>query len=506
MWRRALALRTAQGAGACYDSPVAPTATARVERVETDAPLVRAIGLRDATFLVITNVIGSAIFLTPGTMAATLPSEPLLLLAWIAGGAIALCGGLTYAEMGAMFPRSGGLYVFLEEAYGSLVAFLFGWAGLLVILTGSIATVAVGFAKYFSYFVPALGTEQILLTIPTPIGGWAISAGQIVAALSIFALGAINYVGIEAGNRVQATLTVIKIAALAALPVVALALRPVGPSMTPVVPEVASPARAFGVVMIAVMWAYEGWYYLPFCAGEIADAKRTVPKALVLGVLSLIVIYVAVNVSYMLALPLAEISGTERIAEKAVTALIGTSGARLVAATVVVSTLGCNAAGVIAMSRACYAMAADGLFFERAAAVHPRYRTPHVAIVLTCAWAALLTLTGTYEQLFTWVTFASVAFGVLGGAAIFRLRRARPDAERPYRVWGYPLVPLLFVAGLGVLVVNTLVEKPAESLIGIGLVAVGLPAYWYWSRERARAGDRGQGQGTGGLGDSRPPA
>ena len=449
-----------------------------------DARLIRGIGLRSATLLVITNVIGSAIFLTPGSMAATLPSEALLLLAWIAGGVIALCGGLTYAEMGAMYPRSGGLYVFLEEAYGSLVAFLFGWACMLVILTGSVATVAVGFAKYFSYFVPPLSTTHEVIALPMPWGLWSISAGQIVAALSILGLGAVNYFGIKSGNRLQATLTVLKIAALAALPVVALALHPVTPSFTPVVPPIANPAAAFGVVMIAVMWAYEGWYYLPFCAGEIENPRRSVPLALVIGIVALVVIYLSVNIAYMLALPLDEIQGVERIAEKAVTALIGAGGARIVAATVVVSTLGCNAAAVIAMSRACYAMASDGMFFKAAAAVHPRYRTPHVAIAMTCAWSALLTLTGTYEQLFTWVTFASVAFGVLGGLAIFRLRRVKPDALRPYRTWGYPLVPALFVAGLGVLVVNTVVEKPAESLIGIILVALGLPAYAYWRARR----------------------
>jgi APA family basic amino acid/polyamine antiporter len=451
---------------------------------ELDARLIRGIGLRSATLLVITTVIGSAIFLTPGSMAATLPSEALLLLAWIAGGVIALCGGLTYAEMGAMYPRSGGLYVFLEEAYGSLVAFLFGWACMLVILTGSVATVAVGFAKYFSYFVPPLSTTHEVIALPMPWGLWSISAGQIVAALSILGLGAVNYFGIKSGNRLQATLTVLKIAALAALPVVALALHPVTPSFTPVVPPIANPAAAFGVVMIAVMWAYEGWYYLPFCAGEIENPRRSVPLALVIGIVALVVIYLSVNIAYMLALPLDEIQGVERIAEKAVTALIGAGGARIVAATVVVSTLGCNAAAVIAMSRACYAMASDGMFFKAAAAVHPRYRTPHVAIAMTCAWSALLTLTGTYEQLFTWVTFASVAFGVLGGLAIFRLRRVKPDALRPYRTWGYPLVPALFVAGLGVLVVNTVVEKPAESLIGIILVALGLPAYAYWRARR----------------------
>ena len=455
------------------------------EAVAVESRLVRAIGLRDATFLVITNVIGSAIFLTPGMMAATLPSESLLLLAWIAGGAIAVCGGLTYAEMGAMFPRSGGLYVFLEEAYGPLVAFLFGWAGMLVIMTGSIATVAVGFAKYFSYFVPALGTDRLVIALPLPWGSWAITAGQLVAAVSILALGAVNYVGIQAANRLQATLTVVKIAALAALPLIALALHPSSLTLTPVVPAIASPVRAFGVVMIAVMWAYEGWYYLPFCAGEIADAPRVVPRALLIGIAALIAIYTTVNVAYMLALPLAEISGVERIAEKAVSALVGPIGASLVAATVVISTLACNAAAVIATSRACFAMAADRQFFGAAAAIHPRYRTPHVAILLTCAWAALLTLTGTYEQLFTWVTFASVVFGVLGGLAIFRLRSTHAEVPRPYRAWGYPIVPILFVAGLLVLVLNTLVEKPLESLIGLGLVALGLPGYWYWRRQRS---------------------
>jgi basic amino acid/polyamine antiporter, APA family len=344
--------------------------------------------------------------------------------------------------------------------------------------------VAVGFAKYFSYFVPALSTTHEVIALPMPWGLWSISAGQIVAALSILGLGAVNYFGIKSGNRLQATLTVLKIAALAALPVVALALHPVTPSFTPVVPPIANPAAAFGVVMIAVMWAYEGWYYLPFCAGEIENPRRSVPLALVIGIVALVVIYLTVNIAYMLALPLDEIQGVERIAEKAVTALIGAGGARIVAATVVVSTLGCNAAAVIAMSRACYAMASDGMFFKAAAAVHPRYRTPHVAIAMTCAWSALLTLTGTYEQLFTWVTFASVAFGVLGGLAIFRLRRVKPDALRPYRTWGYPLVPALFVAGLGVLVGNTVVEKPAETLIGIILVALGLPAYAYWRARR----------------------
>lgn len=450
-----------------------------------DEGLIRAIGVPSAVLMVIGSVVGSGIFLTTGIMAERMPSITLVLTAWVLGGLLALAGGLTYAEMGAMFPRSGGMYVFLHEAYGPIWGFLFGWAGLLVVLTGSVAAVAVGFAEYFSYFVPSLSMQREVLNIPLPWSAWSIKAGQLVAAASIVVLGAVNYVGVRTGNAVQATLTVLKVAGLAVLPLLVLASPRVEPAFVPVVPPIAAPAAAFGLIMIAVMWTYEGWYYVAFAAGEIQRPKRNVPLALILGTLGLMTIYVTVNLAYVYALSLDEMRGVERIAERAATALMGASGGTFVAATVAVSTFGCNAAAVIGMSRMCYAMAADGLFFRQAAAVHPVYRTPHVAIVLTCAWAALLTLSGTYEQLYTYVTFASVLFFVLGGVAVFRLRRLRPDVPRPYRTWAYPVVPALFVIGSGVLVVNTLFERPAESLTGLALVAVGLPAYWAF---KARAG------------------
>jgi APA family basic amino acid/polyamine antiporter len=451
-----------------------------------DAGLVRAIGLGSAVLLVIGSVVGSGIFLTTGIMAAHIPSVPLLLAAWTAGGLLALAGGLTYAEMGAMFPRSGGMYVFLCEAYGPLWGFLFGWAGLLVVLTGSVAAVAVGFAEYFSYFFPALSLRHEIVTVPMPWGRWSITAGQMVAVASIAVLGGVNYMGVRTGNAVQATLTVLKVLALAALPVLALAVRRIEPALTPIVPAIPRPAAAFGVAMIAVMWTYEGWYYVAFASGEIKNPTRNVPLALVLGTLALMAVYVAANLAYAYALSVEEMVGVERIAERAVGTLAGPAAGGLVAGTVAVSTFGCNAAAVIAMSRMSYAMAADGLFFRRAAAIHPVYRTPHVAIVLTCAWSAMLTLTGTYEQLFTYVTFASVLFFVLGGLAIFKLRWSRPALPRPYRTWGYPVVPALFVVGSAILVVNTLIERPFESLAGLGLVAFGLPVYWYWHRSPQR--------------------
>jgi APA family basic amino acid/polyamine antiporter len=448
-----------------------------------ESQLIRAISLWGATLLVIGNVIGSGIFLTTGNMVEELPSTTLVLAAWAIGGLLAMAGGLTYAEMGSMYPRSGGLYVFLSEAYGSVCGFLFGWACLLVILTGSVATVAVGFAEYFSYFFPALGTANVLATMSMPWGPWSISAGQLVAAGSIAVITAINYVGVRRGSLTNTVVTVAKVSALVAIPLLAVAYSRVEPVPTPVVPPGAlRPLASFGVIMIAVMWTYEGWYYVAFSAGEIKDAARNVPRALIYGTLALTALYVGVNLAYFYSLSLAEMSGVTRIAEAAVTALVGPAGAALVAGSVVVSTFGCNVAGVIASSRTCFAMAADGRFFPPAGSVHPVYRTPHIALLMTSAWSAFLTLTGGYETLFTYVTFASVLFGTLGGAAIFLLRVRRPEVPRPYRALGYPVIPALYVLGSFALVWNTLMERPAASIAGLGLVAVGLPFYWYWSR------------------------
>ncbi len=450
---------------------------------DADAQLVRAIGLSGATLLVVGSVIGSGIFLTTGLMVQELPSTTLVLAAWVAGGLLAMAGGLTYAEMGSMYPRSGGLYVFLSEAYGPVWGFLFGWACLLVILTGSVAAVAVGFAEYFSYFFPSLGTDRVLVTFDMPWGAWRINAGQVVAAASIAVITAVNYVGVRSGNVANTILTVAKVGGLILIPLLAIAYMRVDPALTPMVPpDAVRPFASFGVIMIAVMWTYEGWYYVAFAAGEIKDAARTVPRALIYGTIALTTIYVSVNLAYAFALTLEEMSGVTRIAEKAVTALVGPGGAALVAATVVVSTFGCNVAGVIASSRACFAMATDGRFFASAARVHPVHRTPHVALLVTSGWSALLTLTGGYEALFTYVTFASVLFGTLGGVAIFVLRTRRPEVPRPYRALGHPVVSALYVLGSLALVGNTLSERPLESIAGLGLVAIGLPFYFYWSR------------------------
>jgi APA family basic amino acid/polyamine antiporter len=439
-----------------------------------DRELIQAIGLGSATLFVVGSVIGSGIFLTTGIMADRIPSVPLLLLAWTLGGLLALAGGLTYGEMGAMFPRSGGVYVFLREAYGPLVGFLYGWAALLVVL---------------SYFIPPLSTSNVLLSIP--IGGWTyhMSAGQLVGVASILVLGGVNYVGVRSGNLVNAVMTAAKIGGLAALPLLAIVAGRVTPAYTPIVPlDVARPAAAFGVAMIAVLWAYEAWYFITYAAGELKDPRRNLPRALTFGILTIMTVYLSVNIAYFHALSVGEMRGVVRIGERAAAAMAGPRGSTFVALTVVVSTFGCNAAAILAGSRLLFAMARDGLFFKAAAAVHPRYRTPHAAIIGVTAWSSVLALSGTYEQLFTYVMFASILFSVAGGLAVFVLRVRRPDWPRPYRALGYPVVPALFVLGSIAFVANTLMERPMESLVGLGLLALGLPVYAYWQAGLRRNG------------------
>lgn len=448
-----------------------------------DPELVRAIGLGSAVLFVAGSVIGSGIFLTTGMMAAHLPSASLLLSAWALGGLLTIAGGLTFAEMGAMFPRSGGVYAFLREAFGPLVGFLYGWAALTVIVSGGIAGVAVGFADYLSYFAPSLSPARLLWSWPTPFGAWSVSAAQVVAAISILALGAINYVGVRSGNLANVVLTIAKIVGLAALPVMAIAAARVEPSFLPIAPAgFDRPLASFGIAMIAVLWTYEAWYFVTYAAGEIKDPHRNVPRALTGGIVLVTVIYLAVNLAYLYALTIAEMQGVSRVAERAAAALVGPTGATLVAATVIISTLGCNAAGILGGSRLLYAMAADRVFFTSASRVHPRYRTPHVAVVAMSLWSAVLALSGTYEQLFTYVMFASILFSVATGLALFRLRQTMPDRARPYRTLGYPWVPAVFVLGSLAFVVNTLLERPTESIAGLAIVAAGVPAYWYYSR------------------------
>jgi basic amino acid/polyamine antiporter, APA family len=435
--------------------------------------------------LVIGNVIGSGIFLTSGVMLDRMPSDTLFLLAWVMGGILALCGALTYAEMGAMFPRSGGLLTYLREAYGPLTAFLFGWASLLVILTGQIGAISVGFSEAFSYFFPYFSSSHALFFVPLPWApnSFAFTGNKLVAVSAIGLLGALNYVNARGSNRLNAVLTVGKVAGICALPVLAILFGRSSLQWSPVVaPHMNRVAASFGVAMIGVLWAYDGWQYVPFAAGEIRNPQRNIPRALSVGVLLTVGIFVAVNLAYLRALTMPQMRGVVRVGEKAAAMLGGAPAARFISLVVLVSAFGCCAAMMLVSARLFFAMSREGIFPKQVGSIHRKFETPHIAVLLTTVCAMAYAITGSYEQLYTYVIFGGIIFAVLGGSAVFVLRRKHPSQERPYRVWGYPIVPLVFIVGMFALLVNTLTEKPLESLTGLGLILLGLPAYFSWRK------------------------
>jgi APA family basic amino acid/polyamine antiporter len=462
--------------------------SAEPERELSSEGLVRGLGRWDATFLTVGSVVGTGIFITTADIARVLPHQGLILTVWALAGFLTLAGALSYAELGAMFPRAGGMYHYLKEAYGPFPGFLFGWASFFIVMSGGIAALAVAFAEYLGSFVPALAMTNTLLALPLGPWTWTVSAGQLAAAAAILVLTAVNYIGLREGAGVQNFLTVFKIGAVLAFAALAFAVEARAPvdllGPLPAVPVLAG----IGVAMIAALWTYDGWYGPTFSAGEMREPHRTLPFGLVWGTLLVMGLYAAVNLVYLRALSLEEMAATRRIGETAAAALFGESGGRLLSFAVLVSTFGCLSATILYSSRIYLPMARDGVFFRALAAVHPRFRTPGRSLWAQSLWGAGLTLTGTYEQLYTYVVFAMLLFHAMTAGAVIVLRRRRPAAERPYRVAGYPWVPGLFIVVSLVLLANTLVERPLESIFGLGFLATGVPAYLWWRRTPRTAG------------------
>jgi APA family basic amino acid/polyamine antiporter len=452
------------------------------EPADTSRDLVRGLGTWDATLLTIGSVIGTGIFITTADIARVLPNPALILLVWVAGGLLTLAGALSYAELGALFPRAGGIYHYLKEAYGPLWGFLYGWTCFLVILSGGIAALAVAFGEYLGSFLPFFSTRNILLGVPLAGYEWTVSGGQLAATGAIVVLTAVNYVGLRQGAGLQNLLTVIKVGSIALFVVFGFFVKESFELVAEGPLPIGNLFAAFGVGMIAVLWTYDGWYGTTFSAGEMRRPRRDLPHGLIWGTAIIMLLYVGLNVVYLRALPLSEIAATPRIGETAAVALFGSGAGRLVSAAVLVSTFGCLAATILYSPRIYLAMARDGLFFRSLAEVHPKYRTPGRSLWAQSAWAIVLTLSGTYEQLYTYVVVAAVLFHVATGAAVFVLRRKRPELERPYRTWGYPWVPAVFIVASVLLLGNALLEKPVESLLGLALVALGLPAFSRWRR------------------------
>jgi APA family basic amino acid/polyamine antiporter len=453
--------------------------------------LVRGLGLLDSVLLLVSGIIGSSIFLTAKDIAGPLPQPMMFLLVWVIGGVVSLFGCVAFAELGSMFPESGGQYVYLREAYGNLVAFLYGWMLFAVANGGSIAALSVASAAYAGQVFPMVSQEHVVLSL----AGITITRAHIFALLLIAVLTYVNVVGLRWGALLQNLSTWTKFAAMAAFVVLGFAIgkgdwshfRAHGTGLTMGL----GPAQflsAFGVGLIAVYWAYDGWVYITWVAGEVKEPRRNVPRAMVLGVLVVGAVYVAMNMTYLYALPLGEIAKHETIAHAAATALFSPRAAVWLSLLIAVSCFSAAATCTLSGARVYLAMAQDGVFFKRMAVIHPRWRTPAFSLIGQGIWAAVLTLSGRYDWLYTYVIFGMVMSYTLTVIGMFLLRWKRPDIPRPYRCAGYPWLPAIYVLIGAAWIVNTIVKRPMEAFWSSVIVLVGVPGYLYWKRRGRKAG------------------
>lgn len=431
----------------------------------------RALGPFDATMVVIGGIIGSGIFINPYIVAQRLDSPQLVLGAWIAGGAIALAGAYSYAELGALFPKAGGQYVYLRDAYHPIAGFLYGWALLALIESGAIAAVAITFANY----ALRLAGRPDVGPIPLAIGA--------IALLSI-----INYLGVKPGSRVLNVLVVLKVVALAVL-IVAGALAPAEPGWWSSARASSSAglgtAVSFGAALIPILFAYGGWQNANYVAEEIENPRRNLPLSLLAGTVTVVIIYVLVNTVYLRALGLEGLAATTTPASKAAAGLFGALGERFITAAIAISTFGFLDLAILAPTRVYYAMAADGVFLPALAKLHPRYRTPGLAIVIQSTWSCVLAATGRYEQLLNYVVFADWIFFGLTVGTVLVFRRIVPLADRPadaYRAPGYPVMQILFVVISLAVVLSVVRNDPSSALRGAALLALGIPVFFWFTR------------------------
>jgi len=433
----------------------------------------RALGPFDATMVVIGGIIGSGIFINPYIVAQRLDSSMLVLAAWAAGGLIALAGAYAYAELGSLFPKAGGQYVYLRDGLHPLAGFLYGWALLLLIESGAIAAVAITFATY---------------TLRLTGRGDAAAVPLAVAAIAVLSI--VNYYGVKPGSRLLNVLVVLKVAALATL-IGAGALAPASPGWWDAVREPAAASSstliAFGSALVPILFAYGGWQNANYVAEEIENPRRNLPISLLAGTLAVVLIYVTVNVVYVRALGLDGLAGTTTPASSAAGLMFGPLGDKFVTAAIAISTFGFLDLAILAPTRVYYAMAADRVFLPALATLHPVYRTPWVAILIQSTWSCVLALTGRYEQLLNYVVFADWIFFGLTVATLLVFRRTHPLAARPagaFRAPGYPVVPVAFVLIAAAVVASVVLADPSSAFRGALLLAAGVPVFLWFRRSR----------------------
>jgi basic amino acid/polyamine antiporter, APA family len=455
---------------------------------ESESPgLTRALGLWDVTTITAGTILGSAIFVAAAFVPREVPHPTLVLLLWVAGGLIAVAGALSYAELGTMFPEAGGQYHYLKQAFGPLWGFLFGWTSLLAIQSGPVAYLAVAFGNYLGAFVPFFSSKHVIASVAVGPWTWEPNTAQLAGVSAIAVLSAVNYLGTKEGAAVQRFLTGVKLLSVAGLIGFGL-MAPAKVSVDWVAPlPQGNLLAAMGLAIVAVLGNFDGWYQATLSAGETRRPERNLPLGMIGGTVLVGLLYLLVNLVYFRAMPLAELGASARIGEEATTALLGPTAGRLLAAAVLVSIFGCISSAIIGASRLGLPMSQDAPAFRWLARIHPRHRTPTAGIVTLGVWSMLLVLSGSYEQLFDYSLFSSFIFHAITGLALFTLRRKQPDTPRPYRVVGYPWVPLLFLVAMTGLVLNTLRERPVQSLLGVGMVALGGP-FFRWRRGTLAAG------------------
>src|SRR5580700_1569077 len=435
----------------------------------------RDLGMGAAMSIVIGTVIGSGIFLVPHDMIARVGAPGMVFFIFVFGGLLSLAGALSYAELAAALPEAGGEYVYLREAYGPMWGFIYSWTQMWVAKSGSIATLATGFFVYLANFFPPL--EQVFVKLPLRLGPngapLEVKYGQLFAVALILALGALNYFGVKLGGDVQIAVTIVKVTLFCAIIVAGLCF---GHAHAPVA-DVVGPLTTAGffAALVAALWAYDGWNNVSMVASEIREPQRNLPRALIGGTAAVMAIYLLANAAYFYVLPAKEVAVSDLVAADMMRKIFGQPGANMVSVAAMISIFAALNGSILSGSRVPYAMAVDGLFFKSVAKVHPEFRTPGISILALSAWSAILVLSGRYDQLFTCVIFASWILYGMTTAAVVVLRRKRPEMPRPYRTFGYPVIPIVFVASALCLVISTLINHARESLIGLSLVLVGLP-------------------------------
>jgi len=446
--------------------------------------LKRKLGLFDAVMVISGDMIGVGIFVTTGFIAQTLPSPGAVLAIWLLGGLLALAGALSCAELSASLPLAGGDYIYIREAYGKLMGFLSGWSSFLVTFSGSIAAIAVGFASFMSFFFPILGSDNVLFSAAIIGHSIKVSIGTVFSIVAVLILSGIHYVGVRQGVLLQNILTTLKIGSL--LGIILLGVLVGKGSTEHFVPffdmSKVTDLSAFGAAFIPVIFAYAGWNAVIYLAGEVKQPERNLPRALVRANLLVILLYLAINVVYIYAVPVTQMKGALRVSEIATTALLGYQTSAWITAIITVSIFGALNVVIMLGPRIYYAMAQDGVFFRGLARVHPTFGTPSNAIVLQALWSCILVLTGTFDALFTYVSVIISLFSALTVGSVMVLRFKRPDLKRPYKLWGYPFVPLFFVLVSLWIAWGSLVSKPWESFGGVIIVGLGIPAYFFWQK------------------------